>query len=279
MKIPFAKYHALENDFLVIDAARCRVSRRRLPALTRAICDRRRGVGADGIVLLSSSRKADRKFDIYNSDGGWAEKSGNGLRIAGVHFAKNSRRKVVSFETANSIDEVRIGRKSKGGYIVSGQIGKPEFRTSQIPIKTRHKFLINTPLKVGGVTLPITCVAVGNPHAVIVVDDFDFDWQTLGAEIETSRPFPNRVNVEFAKVVNRRRLQVASWERGAGPTGSSGTGAAACVAAMVMLGVADRKCNVVFRAGSLQTEWDSDTDIIKVTGPVVPIMEGAFDFS
>ena len=278
MKIAFAKYHALENDFLVLEAARCRVSRRRLPSLARAVCDRRRGVGADGIVLLSSSRKADRKFDIYNSDGGWAEKSGNGLRIAGLHLAMGSRRKSISFETANSIDTVRVGRKTKDGYIVSGEIGQPEFRTPLIPVKTRHKFLINTPLKVGGVTLPITCVAVGNPHAVIVVDDFDFDWQTLGAEIETSKPFPNHVNVEFVKVLSRRKLQASSWERGAGPTGSSGTGAAASVAAMVMLGVVGRKCDVAFRAGTLSVHWSADTDIITVTGPVVPVMEGVFEF-
>ncbi|MGD8922661.1 MAG: diaminopimelate epimerase [Candidatus Zixiibacteriota bacterium] len=279
MRIRWSKYQALGNDFLVIEASRSRMSRARLGRLARAICDRRYGVGADGIVYLSGSRVADRKFDIFNADGGWAEKSGNGLRIAGVHLATHgSRKRNFAFETANSIDRVRLSGKISGGYVTNAELGTPEFRTKLIPVRTRSKYLINSPLKIGGVELPVTCVAVGNPHTVLVVDDFDFDWQQLGAEIEVARAFPNDTNVEFVKPVNRKKITVVSWERGAGATGSSGTGAAASVAALVMLGIVDRECEVVFEAGSLKINWDGKTDIIDVTGPVIFVAEGTFPF-
>jgi diaminopimelate epimerase len=122
-------------------------------------------------------------------------------------------------------------------------------------------------------------VAVGNPHAVILVDDFDFGWEELGAEAEMAAVFPNGANIEFVKVVNRKNLRVVSWERGAGATSSSGTGAAASVAAMVMMGLADRRCKVVFEGGSLTVNWVAETGIIDVAGPVKSVMEGTFGFS
>jgi diaminopimelate epimerase len=197
-------------------------------------------------VYLGASRKADWKFDIYNSDGGWAEMSGNGLRIAGLHVATSGkRRKHFRFETCGSIAGVWLTKKLPGGYLIKGELGEPQFETSRIPVKVRQKYFINSPLKIGPVGLPATCVSVGNPHAVLVVENFDLDWQSLGAEIETSRMFPNRTNVEFAKVLSRNRISVRSWERGAGPTASSGTGAAASVAALVMQGLVNRSCEVI----------------------------------
>jgi diaminopimelate epimerase len=280
MEVEFSKYHALGNDFIVLEAAKCRLGKKRLPLLVRRICDRRSGVGADGVVYLSASVKADRRIDIYNADGSWAEKSGNGLRIAALHVAAGSRRKrSFLLETGSGLNQVRLMRKIPGGYIVRGELGRPEFRASLIPVKTRLKYVVNSALRVGSIRLPLTCVAVGNPHAVIVVDSFDFGWEELGAEAETAAVFPNGANIEFVKVIDRKKLRVVSWERGAGATSSSGTGAAASVAAMVMMGLADRRCKVVFEGGSLAVNWVAETGIIDVAGPVKSVMEGTFDFS
>ena len=124
----------------------------------------------------------------------------------------------------------------------------------------------------------MTCLSVGNPHTVILVDNIDFDWPALGEEIEHSKHFPKRTNVEFVRLVNRKKIKVSEWERGAGATGSSGTGAAAAVCAMVIMGLVERRCEVIFETGSLQVYWNEKTDVVEITGPVEKVFEGTCDF-
>jgi diaminopimelate epimerase len=146
-------------------------------------------------------------------------------------------------------------------------------------VRSRKKFHINTPIKLGRYNFPVTCLSVGNPHTVMFVDDFDFDWHSIGEEIENHKQFPHRTNVEFVKLVNRKRIRLADWERGAGATGSSGTGAAAAVCASVMLGLTDHKCKVVFDAGTLEVDWSNETNRIDLTGPAEYIASGTIDLS
>ena len=167
--------------------------------------------------------------------------------------------------------------KTKRETILTTEIGKPNLETSQVPIKSKAKFMINSPLDLDGTEFPVTCLSVGNPHTVLFVDDFDFDWQQIGADIENHKIFPNGTNVEFVKVISSKKLQVADWERGVGPTGSSGTGAAAAVVASVMLGAAGRKCTVVFDTGEIEVHWRESDDIIEISGPVEFICEGTFE--
>ena len=279
MDISFRKYHALGNDFIVLDQRRQKIPKRRVPRLALEMCNRRTGVGADGLLCLSASHRADCRMDVYNADGGWAEKSGNGLRISAVYLSEQSRKvRELKIETGTSVDSARLIRRIAGGYIVRTELGKPEFETSKIPVRSRRRFVINSPLKIGSVNLPLTCVAVGNPHAVLLVESFDFDWQALGAEIETALPFPNGTNVEFVKVTDPGRIELAEWERGVGATGSCGTGAAAAVTSLVMMGLAERRCEVVFDTGSLKVDWKTGTDIVEITGAVRFVMQGTYTF-
>jgi len=277
--IAFDKYHALQNDFLIIEQTKAGLGKVRLSRLAKSICRRRTGVGADGILYLSKSMRADCKLDVFNADGSWAEKSGNGLRIAGVHqFRRDRRRKRFVFETATGFDRVVVTASFGSSYVVKTELGQPEFRAERVPVKTKFKYMINVPLALGGLKFPVTCVAVGNPHTVLFVDDFNFDWKALGAEIEAHSAFPNRTNVEFVKVINRKKIRVAEWERGAGATGSSGTGAAAVVCAAVMLGLADRRCEVMFETGSLQVDWRKSDNTIELSGPVEFVCRGRYEF-
>ncbi len=158
------------------------------------------------------------------------------------------------------------------------ELGVPKFHSKDIPIKAKSKYMINGPLKIGGVNIPVTCLSMGNPHTVLFVDDFNFDWQTLGAEIESHRAFPNGTNVEFVKILSKERVRLCEWERGVGATGSSGTGAAAAVTAAVVLGLTDRKCRVEFESGSLAVNWRKRDNIIELTGPVEFICEGSYEY-
>jgi diaminopimelate epimerase len=276
MNIPFVKYHALGNDFLAVEA-KTPWTRAMGRKLASRICDRKTGVGADGVLLISPSKKGARRIDVFNADGSWAEKSGNGLRIAALHcLSKDRTRKSIVFEIGGRLDEVTILKRTKSGATVRANLGSPDFRASSVPIKTKSPYVINLPVKIGKMPVRLTALAVGNPHAVVVVDHFDFDWQSLGGAIETAPVFPNHTNVEFVRVINRRKIQVAEWERGVGPTGSSGTGAAASVAACVTLGLVERKCEVKFEPGSLHIEWDTRTGSMLLIGPVELVMSGEF---
>jgi diaminopimelate epimerase len=151
---------------------------------------------------------------------------------------------------------------------VQVSLGTPQFETKRIPMKSKSKYHINAPLTFGNVKLPVTILSVGNPHTVMFVDNFDFNWHELGSIVEQSDYFPHRTNVEFARIVSKSKIILNDWERGAGATGSSGTGAAAAVVAGVINGFTDRKMEVVFPSGSLFIEWNEKDDTIYLTGPV-----------
>lgn len=275
MKIPFYKYHALGNDFIVIMSDTQRLSASLRSRLTKAICSRHTGVGADGVLFVTKTSKAE----IYNADGSWAERSGNGLRIAALHLYHLKKKKQLKIEMGGTIQDVVIGKSSKAGTIVSADFPPPNFLTKSIPMKFKAKHCINSPLKIGTTSLPLTALSVGNPHAILIVDSFDFDWRTIGADIETHSAFPNRTNVEFVKIITRRLCEVRLWERGVGETSSSGTGSMASVCAGVMLGLLDRKCQVKSEAGVVSVEWNAETDRITLSGPVSPVAFGVYQFA
>lgn len=276
-KIIFTKYHALLNDFLVIES-KTKLTKAFLSKLALSICNRSSGVGADGILYLTESKKADSKFQIINSDGSFAEKSGNGLRIAGMHlYLQDKRKRKFLFDTGYGLDLVTVQKKIKNSVLLKAQLGSPNFLAKAVPVKSKQKYMINAPLKIDGLDFPVTCVSVGNPHTILFVDSFDFDWETLGSTIEFHKSFPERTNVEFVKPLSRKKLLVADWERGAGATGSSGTGAAAAVVAAVTMGIVDRDCEVQFSNGSLFISWNIDTDIIELTGEVQMVAAGVYE--
>lgn len=276
-KIAFEKYHALGNDFLVIDLISGRLPGIKIGSLAESICNRNTGVGADGILILKKSRQYDCFLDIYNSDGSWAEKSGNGLRIVGAYlYANYTRRKNISIETKKDISEIKLIRFSGGNFNIRVSLGRPNFNSRDVPIKSRRPYHINSPVKIKGKEFVLTAVSVGNPHAVIFVHDFNFDWCHLGSVIETAKIFPNRTNVEFVRIINRSRIILNDWERGAGATGSSGTGAGASVAAGVINGFLNREVEVVFPLGSLRVDWREDDDNLYLTGPAEFVCRGEY---
>ena len=279
MRIRFAKYHALLNDFMVVDGRKHKIGASRRARFVKTICNRKSGIGADGVLFIGDSAKGTAKVDVYNADGGWAEKSGNGLRIAGLHsYRTKSKTKTSIFEMGGTLNSVAFvsGNSSRG--LLRVELGIPQFHSQDVPVRAKSKYMINAPLKIGGVNIPVTCLSIGNPHTVLFVDNFNFDWKTLGTEIEKHKAFPNGTNVEFVKILSKNRLRLAEWERGVGATGSSGTGAAAAVTAAVILGLTNRKCLVEFESGSVNVNWRKRDNVIELTGPVESICKGIFEY-
>ncbi len=274
----FAKYQALGNSFIVLDEIVARGHNRRFESMARRICDPAYGVGADGFLVLS--RPADKfRVDIYNADGSWAEKSGNGVRIAAMHL-RNARRlsgTVVELITGSGASQVRLHSGDVRRRIVSATLGRPEFEAVRIPATSPGRYFINRPIKLDGRSVIASAVSVGNPHLILFCRSFDFDWESVGGQLEVASLFPRRINVGFVVVKNKTTVEVRDWERGVGPTGSSGTGAAAAVAVAVLRGLTSRTVKVHSPAGILTVSWEEASDQLIIKGPVQFICSGKFD--
>jgi diaminopimelate epimerase len=262
MKIPFTKAHGAKNDFLLTwlnDAPE--VDR---AALARAICDRHTGIGADGWMLVAPPTDADAEgtIQLYNSDGSTAEISGNGTRCAAALLVRHGYAPgVVRVRTGAGIKTLRLLQRKALAFEFEMNMGCPEITAARFPL----------PLSTG--PRDVTLLWVGNPQCAVPVADFDFDWRTMGAEIERHPHFPNRTNVSFLKSVDPHTIDVRFYERGAGETMSSGTGSTGAAAAAVERGLAESPVRVLTPAGPIDLRFDGD---IYLTGPAEIVAEGEF---
>lgn len=271
--IRFWKMHGLGNDYIVIDNRDGAIKEGGVSALAKKLCRRRFSVGADGLLLLSNSKKGDVKMRIFNADGSEAEMCGNGIRCLAKYCYENRivAKKEFVVETMAGLKPVQL--TLEGGEVKNVRIsmGKPIFERSKIPMRGEGK-CVDEPLKVDGREFRMTCLSVGNPHCVIFVDDVEnFPVQDIGPLIERHELFPKRVNVEFAQVLNRREVRVRVWERGVGETLACGTGACASAVACNILGKCGGKVVVHLLGGDLTVEYAED---ILMTGPAEKVFEG-----
>lgn len=290
MKMHFTKMQGLGNDFILIDCIReaCPSEAKALDALGKRLCDRRLGIGADQLLLLLPSGRADFQMRIFNADGGEVEMCGNGIRcLAKYIWDRNlSDKSVLEIETPAGII-----RPEKAGEMVRVDMGEPVFEPARIPVnitaesntplppfsKGGRGGIIDYPLRVDDKEFHITCVSMGNPHAVIMVEDVSgFPVKYYGPMIEQHPIFPRRVNVEFIEVLTDREIRMRVWERGSGETTACGTGASAVAAAAHLKGLTGRNVTVHLLGGDLSIEWAADNHIY-MTGPAVEVFEGAIN--
>jgi diaminopimelate epimerase len=277
--ISVTKFHGLGNDFIV---ASDRNLPRRLPDLTRAICNRHTGIGADGFIVVSSPKKKAHAacVRIFNADGSEAEMSGNGIRCVGAFLSDLApKKKSFAVETLAGVKTLElITHKEEREWGFRVAMGAPVLEPAKIPFTGERAGspVVGYALGTSGGVLPATITSMGNPHCSVFVDDFaGTDWISLGREIENSPLFPNRTNVEFVRVLSPRQIEVRFWERGVGQTMSSGTGSSAAVVAAILSGRTGRKVRVRTLAGNLEIEWPAGGEVI-LTGPACKIAEATF---
>ncbi|KJR42689.1 diaminopimelate epimerase [Candidatus Magnetoovum chiemensis] len=280
MKINFVKMQGLGNDFLLIDSLEdTQVNSKDLKelndnlwqSLSRRLCDRRFGIGADQILLLLNSNKADFKMRIFNADGSEVEMCGNGIRcIAKYVWDRNlSNNNILSIETLSGII-----KPQRVDGLIKVDMGEPILDGKRIPVILEGQ-IIAYPLKINGQTFNITCVSMGNPHTVIVVDDVEsFPVHEYGPVIEKHPFFPKRTNVEFIEIINRKEIKMRVWERGAGETLACGTGACAVCAAANIKNLCDNTVTIHIQGGTLTIAWHNDNHIY-MTGPAVEVFTGS----
>jgi len=277
--IPFAKYHGLGNDWLVVGEEGLP---RSLGKFARAILDRHSGIGADGLLVLAPARESSHsaRLRFFNADGSEAEMSGNGIRCAGAFLAElapEKRRFLI--ETPAGLKSLEKARAAGLTWLFRAGMGAPVLEPAKIPFKGEAVTapITNHDLHTQRGWLPVTVTSMGNPHCSIFVDDLPKDWEALGREIETNPLFPNRTNVEFVKVISRREIVVHFWERGVGRTMSSGTGSAAAVVASILNGLTERRVRVRAEAGVLEVAWPANEEVT-LTGPVERVGRGTYEF-
>ena len=271
MEIPFTKMQGTGNDFIVIDGRSIQLQ---APGETaKRLCNRRFGIGADQLLLLLPSSKADFKMAIYNADGGEVEMCGNGIRCIAKYIVSHSisDKTALAIETLGGIIHPRVLEE-----MVEVNMGEPVLEGGKIPVKMDGQ-VISERIDMADRGFDITCVSMGNPHCVIFVDDVDgFAVSHYGPMIENLDLFPNRINVEFVQLISDREIKMRVWERGSGETLACGTGACASAVASVLNDKTHRRLTVRLRGGDLDILWGED-NIVYMTGPAQEVFRGVIE--
>ena len=273
----FVKMHGLGNEYIVLDSTN--IDFKLTEQAIKRLCNIHFGIGSDGIVMYVPSSKADFGFRVYNPDGSEAEKSGNGLRILCKYlydygYAKNRK---FSIETLSDMVYAEVVEEMNGkASIISVDMGKAIFNSHDIPVDSDIPEFIGQKIKVGDKEFEVNCVSVGNPHCVIIKQELNEDEiRKYGPLIENHPLFPNRINVQFAKVLSDRDARILIWERGAGYTLASGSSSCAVSSVLVKRGLVKGDLTIHMQGGILKIQIDSDWNIC-MTGEVREIARGIF---
>ncbi len=293
MKLEFTKMHGLGNDFILIDCLRPGggdFGPASLSGLARKLCHRRFGIGADQLLLLSPSDIADFRMRIFNADGGEVEMCGNGIRCFARYVWDRdlSSKKTLEIETLAG-----IVKPEKVNGLIRVDMGEPVFEPEKIPVNIEQRSAVSSqqsgkkpktadaqpvidyPLRIADREFRMTCVSMGNPHAVIFVDNVpEFPVAYYGPMVENHPLFPKRTNAEFVEVLNASEIKMRVWERGAGETMACGTGASAAAVATHLRGYAERSVTVHLNGGDLSVQWAADNHVY-MTGPAVEVFTGS----
>jgi diaminopimelate epimerase len=269
--LEFTKMHGAGNDFVVLDGIRDSLPP--LEPLAAKLCDRHFGIGADQLLVVRPSRSADFRMQIFNADGSQVEMCANGIRACFLYLREHghSRADEIRVETLGGI----VTPRAAGPGRVTVEMGRPVFEPEKIPttLGSGRGPVLDVPIP--GLDVKLSSVSLGNPHAVLFVEDPDrAPVETLGPRIERHPAFPNRVNVEFASVESRRRIRQRTWERGTGETLACGSGACAVAVVSMLRGFVEREVSIELRGGELQIEWPDDAARVTMTGPAVEVYGG-----
>lgn len=272
MKI--TKMHGIGNDYIYVNCFEEEVKNPSQAA--KDLSDRHFWVGSDGLVLIKPSDIADFEMDMYNSDGSQAEMCGNAIRCVGkyVYDNKMTDKKNITVSTKAGIKVLELFTKGDEVTGVRVDMGEPILKPSLIPCDFDGDTAVDRPIEVLGKEYRVTCVSMGNPHAIVYMKDIDsLEIEKIGPHFENHPIFPRRTNTEFLEILDRNTIKMRVWERGAGETWACGTGACASLAASVLNGLTERSAQLRLRGGNLEIEWDEKTNHIFMTGSAKKVFD------
>lgn len=273
----FTKMQGLGNDYVYVNGFEERIENPSEMAVK--VSNRNFGVGSDGLILINPSEKADFEMEMYNADGSRGEMCGNGIRCVAkyVYDYGLTDKTHISVETLGGIKYLDLTVEDRKVVLVRVDMGSPILTPAQIPVIVDEAEAVAVPILVDETEYQMTCVSMGNPHAVIFMDDIEhLEIEKIGPKFEHHERFPNRVNTEFVKVLDRQTASMRVWERGSGETLACGTGACAVAVACILGGYTENKVTVKLLGGDLLIEWDREQNKIYMTGPAEVVFDGVW---
>lgn len=278
--IKFTKMHGLGNDYVYIDCYSQEVNLGNISDLAKFMSNRHFGIGSDGIILICKSEIADFKMRMFNFDGSEAEMCGNGIRCVGkfVYDKGLTNKKTVKIETLAGIKILNLNVKNSKVETVRVDMDEPILNPKEIPVNFDKEPVKELKIKAIDREFDFTCVSMGNPHSITIVENTkEFDIEKYGPVLEIDEHFPKRSNIEFIEIIDENNIKMRVWERGAGETLACGTGACATAVACNINGLTERKVNIELLGGTLEIDWDEETNHVFMTGSATTVFEGEIE--
>lgn len=274
----FTKMHGCGNDYVYVNLFEEKLED---PGkISIAVSDRHFGIGSDGLVTIGPSDKADFRMRMYNVDGSEAEMCGNAIRCVAkyVYDHKLTDKTQITVETGAGLKYLQLMTEDGKVAKVRVDMGEPRLAPGKIPVKAQGSQVVDEPIRAAGKDWKMTCVSMGNPHAVVFIDNVDnFELEKYGPAFENHDRFPERTNTEFVQVISRTEAKMRVWERGSGETWACGTGTCATVMACILKGMTENQVLVHLRGGDLFIEYDLQSNHIFMTGPAVEVFTGVWN--
>ncbi|MBO5479131.1 MAG: diaminopimelate epimerase [Clostridia bacterium] len=278
--LKFTKMHGLGNDYVYMDCTKSGVPED-VTHLAQFVSNRHFGVGSDGLILICASEECDFKMRMFNLDGSEAQMCGNGIRCVGkfVYDKGLTSKTEITVETLAGVKKLKLQVEEGKVKNVEVDMGEPVLEASKIPVVAKESPVTNLKLQAEEKEFIFTCVSMGNPHAITIVEDVDnFDVAKYGSKLEVDPHFPEKANIEFIKVLDENTIQMRVWERGSGETMACGTGACATAVACHLNGLTKNEVTVKLLGGDLKIKWNKEDNHIYMTGPAVTVFEGELEY-
>ena len=278
----FTKMHGCGNDYIYVDGAKEIIPQEKKPDVVKKLSDRHFGIGGDGVIFINPSTEADFEMEMYNMDGSRAEMCGNGIRcVAKFVYDKGLTDQThISIVSAGKVKYLDLTTENGKVSTVNVNMGAPILKAADIPVIADREEdpVIAGEIDVHGKIYKMTCVSMGNPHAVVFMDDVaGLPIEKIGPLFENHERFPKRTNTEFVKVIDKEHVEMRVWERGTGETLACGTGACATVVACILNGLTNDTVTVKLLGGSLRIQWDRQENLVYMTGPASTVFEGEIE--
>lgn len=273
----FTKMHGCGNDYIYVDGAKEQIRQEQKPEIVKRLSDRHFGIGGDGVIFINPSTEADFEMEMYNMDGSRAEMCGNGIRCVAkfVYDEGMTDKTSISVISCGKIKYLDLFVEDGKVSTVKVNMGTPILKAADIPVISNADEVIGERIEVEDKIYEMTCVSMGNPHAVIFMDEVSsIPLEKIGPFFENHVRFPKRINTEFVKVLDEENVEMRVWERGTGETLACGTGACAVTVACVLNGLTKEQVTVKLLGGNLQIQWDREANLVYMTGPAVTVFKG-----
>ncbi|MBQ7926210.1 MAG: diaminopimelate epimerase [Lachnospiraceae bacterium] len=276
----FTKMQGCGNDYVYVNGFEEKIDGDQKPQLVRRLSDRHFGIGGDGVIFINPSDVADCEMEMYNADGSRSEMCGNGIRCVAKYVYDKGLVNTTEFTivSAGQLKYMKLTVENGVTTRVRVNMGSPILEPAQIPVTVEGDAAIDTPIEVQGHEYRMTCVSMGNPHAVIFADHVaEMELEKIGPDFENHIYFPRRTNTEFVEVLDRSTVFMRVWERGTGETLACGTGCCATAVACILNGKTEDKVTVRVLGGEIEIEWDRENNVVYMTGPAETVFEGTVE--